>query len=54
MVDIWDSAHIIGDLNQLDTSFEKIGKIYHMKKIETPKKILDHPIIILEMEIPYQ
>ena len=57
--EIWNSEHIIGDLNQLDTGFEKIGKIYHMKnmgkiinKIEIPKKISDHPMIILQMEIP--
>lgn len=31
--EIWESEHIIVDLNQLDIGFEKIGKIYHMKNI---------------------
>ena len=43
--EIWDSEHIIGDLNKLETGYEKQG-VYHFKNmgkiiqtIEIPKKI---------------
>ena len=31
--EILESEHIIEDLNQLDTGFEKIGKIYHLENM---------------------
>ena len=56
--EIWDSEHIIGDLNKLETGYEKQG-VYHFKNmgkiiqiIEIPKKISDHPLLILQTEIP--
>lgn len=56
--EIWDSEHIIGDLNKLVTGYEKQG-VYHFKNmgkiiqtIEIPKKISDHPLLILQTEIP--
>ena len=56
--EIWDSEHIIGDLNKQQTGLEKKG-VYHFKNmgkiiqtIEIPKKISDHPILIFQTEIP--
>lgn len=56
---IWQSEHIAGDLNKMNTGFTIESNIYHIKnmgkrinKINLPKIISDHPMLIYQMNIP--
>ena len=56
---IWQSEHIAGDMNKMNSCFSIDSNVYHIKnmgkKIHTiniPKIISDHPMIIYQMSIP--
>ena len=56
---IWQSEHIAGDMNKTNTGFAVESNVYHIKnmgkkitKINIPKIISDHPMLIYQMNIP--
>ena len=56
---IWQSDHIAGDMNKMNTGFTIYSNVYHIKnmekrinKINIPKIISDHPMLIYQMRIP--
>jgi len=56
---IWQSEHIAGDMNKMNSGFSIDSNVYHIKNmgkkiqnINIPKIISDHPMIIYQMNIP--
>ena len=56
---IWQSEHIAGDMNKMNTGYTIDSNVYHIKnmgkrvdKINLPKIISDHLMLIYQMNIP--